>query len=70
MENASAKEVARLTIAAERRHLSGVVELIHHIGLALGLNEKRARELEQAADEAITNVIQHAFDQKARALTR
>lgn len=64
MENSSVKEVARLTIAAERRHLSGVVELIHHIGLALGLNEKRASELEHAADEAITNVIQHAFDQE------
>lgn len=64
MDNASVKEVARLTIAAERRYLSGVVELIHHVGLGLGLNQKRARELEQAADEAITNVIQHAFDQE------
>lgn len=64
MSDMSAKEVARLTVAAERRHLSSVVQFIGGMGLALGLKEKRAHELEQAADEAITNVIQHAFDQE------
>ncbi len=62
MDSSAVKEVARLTIAAERRHLSSVVQFIGGMGLAMGLKEKRARELEHAADEAITNVIQHAFD--------
>jgi anti-sigma regulatory factor (Ser/Thr protein kinase)/GNAT superfamily N-acetyltransferase len=64
MENASVKEVARLRVAAERRHLSSVVQFVRSMGLSLGLDERRAGELEHAVDEAITNVIQHAFEQE------
>lgn len=64
MENTSVIEVARLRVAAERRHLSSVVKFVRGIGGSLGLDDRRAAELEHAADEAITNVIQHAFEQE------
>lgn len=57
----SEREVARVTVAADIRYLASMVEMVRGLGLALGLDERRSRELEQAVDEAITNVIQHAF---------
>ncbi|KMY68927.1 hypothetical protein AAU61_04995 [Desulfocarbo indianensis] len=62
MEKSSGKEVARLQVSAERRFLPSVAAMTRGLGLALGLGEKRAGELEHAVDEAVTNVIQHAFD--------
>ncbi len=55
------EEVARLTITADTRLLPQAMSLVRGLAREMGLDQARARQLEQAVDEAATNVIQHAF---------
>ena len=63
-EDGVAQEIGRLTTVAELRFLAGSVTWAIAVARGLGLGDDEARQLEHAVDEAVTNVIQHAFGPK------
>jgi anti-sigma regulatory factor (Ser/Thr protein kinase) len=52
---------SRLTIHSELSNLGGVADFIAQAAQANGLDEREAYHVQMATDEAVTNVIEHAY---------
>jgi serine/threonine-protein kinase RsbW len=53
--------MAKLSLHADLSDLATIRDFVAAAGQQLGLNERALYELQLAADEACTNVIQHAY---------
>ncbi len=56
------QQVVRISVVADLKFLPDVLQFVHATAAKLGLSEEEAGRLELVAEEAIVNVIQHAFE--------
>ncbi len=50
-----------LTVAGDLANLAAIAEFVTAAALRLGLDEQQAFDVQMAADEACTNIIEHAY---------
>lgn len=58
---AQGRQHFHLAITSELANLGAVADFIAEAGYASGLSEKQVCDVQMAVDEAVTNVMQHAY---------
>jgi len=61
-ESATERQIARITLAAERNYLGAVLAFLREAAGRLGLPEPDIAALERAVEEVCLNVVEHAFE--------